>query len=535
MQALPDLVALVQRDGKVLSHSGGTALPELRLLPDSVGKRFEDVWPPSVADLFQHLIRRAISLRESTEARCEHQGRSYELRAFAQGPDRALCVLRAMGHREAGDPVDGAAEQAHPQLDRRGFLRRFKDALSVAALRETPLALVLIQIDGLADITQVIDARIAEQLVSAAILRLASQLADSGFDRAPWFMGQLSDTLLALVLETSDREAIDACVSSVCASLREPIPIGDIEFHLTPYAGVALLGRDARSPKVLLDQARVAVTQARRAGCATVRYFTDTLRLRSLARLDLARELRNGIEHGEIRLRYTARHDLLTGSLVDWVAYVRWMHPIRGEVAPSEFLRLAETTGLADALSRSVLHCLKEDLGRLLPHWPTGVRASFGALRHHLISDSFVADLERLLASGAVPASRLELRIAEQTFIARPGEDWSPLQRLGVRLVIDEFGRGLSSLPGLARLPIWGLQLDRAWVNALRRDPAAMRVCRAAVALASGLGVHAIAAGVDDDTQRSALLTLGARYGCGDLYQDALPDVMQPYRSTVAG
>ena len=192
-------------------------------------------------------------------------------------------------------------------------------------------------------------------------------------------------------------------------------------------------------------------------------------------------------------------------------------------------------TGLADALSRSLLHCLQEDLRQLLPRWPSAVRVSFGALRHHLIGDSFVTEIKRLLDSGAVPASRLEVRSAEQTFIGRPNEDWSPLQRLGVRLVIDEFGRGLSSLAGLARVPIWGLQLDRAWVRALRGDPVAMRVCRAGIAMAGGLGVHAIAPGVDDASQRKTLLTLGVRYGCGDLYAGALPDFMQPYRSTGTG
>ncbi len=532
---MPDLVALVRRDGLVLQCGGGTALQELRLQPDRVGQRIPELWPAPVAELLQQLIRRAIALRESVDARCEHQGRSYELRAIPQGPDRVLCVLRAMGAREAVEPPDGAAERPRPQLDRRGFMRRFKDALSTAALRETPLALAIIQIDGLTDVTQVIDASIAEQLASAAIVRLAGQLAGSGIERAPWFMGQLSDTLLALVLETADREAIDACVSDLCVRLRAPIAIGDIEFHLTPYAGVALLGRDARSPRVLIDRARAAVTQARRAGSRTVQYFTDTLRLRSLARLDLARELRDGIDRGEVRLRYVGRHDLLSGSLVDWLAYVYWTHPVRGEVPPHEFLRLAETTGMADALSRSLLHCLQEDLRQLLPHWPSAGRVSFGALRHHLIGDSFVAEIQRLLESGAVPASRLELRIAEQTFIGRPGADWSPLQRLGVRLVIDEFGRGLSSLAGLARVPIWGLQLDRAWVQALRADPVAMRVCRASVAMAGGLGVHAMAPGVDDASQRQALLRLGVRYGSGDLYSDALPDVLQPYHKTGTG
>jgi EAL domain-containing protein (putative c-di-GMP-specific phosphodiesterase class I) len=199
-----------------------------------------------------------------------------------------------------------------------------------------------------------------------------------------------------------------------------------------------------------------------------------------------------------------------------------------------EFLRVAETTGLAVALSRAVLTCLQEDFAALSPQWDPDVRISFGALRNHILHDTFAADMAQFLAGGALPAQRLELRISEKVFIARDPTFLLDLQRLGIHLVVDEVARGMGSLDGLARAPIWGMQLDRAWVTALRNDDVALRVCRAGIGVAAALGLTPIATGVDDEAQRRALIALGCRYGSGDLYRDAVPDIMKTYRAAIS-
>jgi EAL domain-containing protein (putative c-di-GMP-specific phosphodiesterase class I)/GGDEF domain-containing protein len=522
IDSLPDLVVLVRRDGIILDHGGGRSVFHLKMNRESNGKGLAHVWPQAVADLVIRLLRRAITLRASTEAAFEDDGRQYEARLNAHGSDRALCVIRAApaGGREE---LDLAGERLRPRLDRRGFLRRFDDAVSLATLREKPAAVAVIHIEGAAAIAQSMDAQIAEQIMNIAILRMPGS----------WFLGQLSDTAVALILETSDRDSIEASIADLCANLREPILLGDASFRLTPFAGVAILGQDANSAKILLDQARAAAGEAQRRGSANACFFTDTVQLRSLARLDTARELREAIENREVRLRYAGRHDLATGRLVSWVGYLRWIHPIRGEVRPIEFLRIAESTGLATALSRAALCCLQEDFGALAARWEADVRISFGAMRHHVLHEDFAGDIANLLASGTLPAQRLELRIAEKTFIACDPAALERLRHLGVRLVVDEVGRGFASLDGLARAPIWGLQLDRAWVTALRSDAVALKVCRAGISLAGALGLIPIATGIDDEWQREQLRALGCGQGSGDIFRNAVPDVMQPYQATV--
>lgn len=523
VEALPDLALLIGRDGVVVAQGGGRDTAGLRPAAEAAGKPLEASWPAPVAALLRQLTRKSIAQRTTVDARFESGGNEYTAQVSPRGPDRAICIVRAVASPVLDDPADTGARPA-PQLDRRGFLQRFKESLSWAALRETPIALAVIYIDGITDIAQVLASQVSEQVMSAAIHRLPLPPQGPGPAGASpsWYLGQLSEGLLAIVIESAEREAIEACVAQVCVSLRDPIRAGDAEFHLTPYAGVAMLGQDAATPRLLLEQARGAAMEARRAGGAQgVRFFTDTMKLRTLARIDLTRELRNAIANGDVRLRYAPRHDLKSGGLAALVGYLRWQHPLRGEIRPAEFLRIAAATGLAASLSRAVLAHLRRDYAVLAARCGPEVCISFGALRHHILHEAFVNDAACLIADGGVPANRLELRIAEKVFITRERSHSEALKRLGVRLVIDEVGRGMGSLDSLARAPIWGLQLDRAWVAALCSDPIARKVCRAGIEMAAALGLVPIATGVDDAQTRDALLQLGCLYGSGDLYQNS--------------
>lgn len=521
MDALPELVVQLRRDGSVVSWGGGRGVGNLRPGPEATGSELKAEWPPAVVTTIKQLLRKTLATRAATEARFEVEGTAYEARATAQGPDSVLVVIRTTLVSAPEDSLETTDERPRPQLDRRGFLRRFKESAAVAALRESQMAIAVLHIDGLSDIGQIIGSEIAERAMSVAIMRLPLQQ----HEKLPqWYLGQLGESLLAVVLESADREAIEECIGALCTSLREPVAIGSAEFHLTPFAGVAILGQDSGSPRTLLEQARAAATDARRAGVSRPRFFTDTLKLRSLARLDIARELSEAISNQEIGLRYIGRHDLTSGDLVTWAGYLRWLHPLRGEIRAADFLGIAETTGLAVRLSRAALASLRQDFVAHSASWSPQVRMSFGPLRHHILHKDFVEDIANFVAEGVVPAQRLEIRIAEKTFITRPPAEFAALADLGVRLVVDEVGRGMASLDWLARASIWGLQLDRAWVTAFRSEPAALKVCSAGIAVATALALTPIATGVDEPTVRDALLKLGCRQGAGDLFSATFPD-----------
>jgi predicted signal transduction protein with EAL and GGDEF domain len=521
IRELPDLVIGVRRDGVILALKAGHGVGSLKPAGDSLGRNIAEIWPENVAVLVRQLTRKAISSRTNVEARFQDRGREYEARASAQGPDRAICIIRVVSQDASEDPTDATGERLSAQIERRGFLQRFKESTNMAALREKPLAVAVVHIEGIAEIAQAIAPKVSEQVMTTALLRLSSVLDAPTPTSQSWYLGQLSESLLALVFDSSDRDWIEGRVAHVCRSLHEPVQLAGDVFQLTPSAGVALLGQDASSARGLLDHARAAVNEARRGGGGKVCFFTDTLRLKSLARLDVARELHDAITNREIQLKYVGRYDLTTGACTARVGYLRWLHPLRGEIRPAEFLRVAETTGLGTALSRAAMKWLQEDYAALSREWGPEVRISFGALRHHLAHEDFVGDFEKLLDEGVIAPERLELRISERNLTVRPPADLRCLADRGVRLTVDEVGRGTGSLDWLARAPVKGLQLDRARALAATTDPVALRFCRATIAVASALELLPIASGVDSTELRGCLMQLGCREGSGDLYSES--------------
>ncbi len=516
IDVLPDLVLELRRDGVVLAHGGGRDIGDLRPAEPVDGKPITELWAAPVAEVIGRLIRKALALRGATEAGLWEFGRRYQVRVNAQGPDRVVCVISAV-RTEVGEGPEPTVGERAAQLDRREFAERFHDAVARATLCETPLAVAVIHVDGLSDIARLTDRAVAERIRSAAMLRILAD-AHRSTVQPDYFVGQLEEDELAIVLSSANRGAIEAIVTGTCDRLRQPIAVGDAEFWLVPHAGVAILSEGQTASRTLLEHARLACTEAQRSGDRGICFSSDALKLRSLERLDLASELRQAIEHRDIRLHYVGRHDLASGRLVACVGYLRWQHPARGEVRPAEFLALAEATGLATALSRVTLQGLAADYAALSDRWAPDVRISFGALHHHILHDAFATEILRFVDERSVPPERLELRVAERTFLTRDPAMFQSLARHGVRLVVDEVGRGMGSLDALARAPVWGLQLDRAWVTSLRADRVALRVCRAGIGMATALGIMPIASGVDDDQQREALLALGCRHGSGDLY-----------------
>lgn len=519
IQALPDLVTFIDRNGVIARHAGGHGLAGADHAGNLAGKKLEEIWGDEAAQLLKQMIRRALATRGQVEGRFVDGMRRFEARVDPKGPDRVLCVIRAV------EPLGSAAREAQDSpddghIERRGFFKRFQQSVADAALRERPLAVCMILLQGLNDIGRIIDFTISEKVATAAMQRLR-HVGVTGVESPQWYLGQLAEGLLAVVIEgTADREVLRSLGHALCDSLAEPVDIGDATFQLTPCGGIVLLGQDARQPQALLEHARAAMLEARRSAIPDVRFYSDTLRMKPLNRLDFERELQDAIATDQLRLRYAARHDLRTGQLVAIQAYLRWPHPLRGEVRPAEFLPVAESTGLSTPLSRWALGRLRRDLPALHAQAGRAVRISFGALRHHLASDTLAVDISELLGSGELAPGTLELRIAEKVVsgLELPDRTLGRLADLGAQLVVDEFGRGFTSLARLVHLPFQALQVDRSFVTSIDEDPAALRICRAAAAIAREFGLEPIATGVDTDEDLHRMREAGFAQGLGDRY-----------------
>ncbi|MCZ8131860.1 MAG: GGDEF domain-containing phosphodiesterase [Steroidobacteraceae bacterium] len=521
LRAVPDVFAFVRRDGTITDLLGGRAVPILRAREGVAGTRLQQAFDPQAGPAIARLVRRGFASRKDCDARLTVGADTYDVRVSPQGPDRALCIIR---RRQASANDDDAwaadaADAAAAVRARRGFARRLADAVADAALRETPLAVCLIFLEGLADVGRAIDFAIADRVGTELLRRLPRTERLPG--RASWTVGLLGESVLGVLVEgRTDRDALLGLARELCASLAGPVALCDAEFYVTPSAGVAILGEDATRPGQLLDHARSAMLEARRAGPGAVHFYSDTLPMRPLARVDFGRELGRAIADGGISLRWTGRYDLESGRLLALQAYVRWLHPLRGEVAPAEFIAVADATGQALDLSRAAL----AQFGAELPVYDAlhggRIDVSFGALRQHLASGLLERDCADLLARHPGARGRLELRIAERTLaeMARPDRTLAALAALPAAVVVEEIGRSFSSLSRLGHWPLRGLQIDRATAVASARDEGARRGCRVVAAIARALGAVAVAPGVDDGAARERLAALGFAQGLGDAF-----------------
>jgi EAL domain-containing protein (putative c-di-GMP-specific phosphodiesterase class I)/GGDEF domain-containing protein len=524
IQAVPDLVAFVRADGVITSHLGGRQLQGSPNPNIVAGRNLSEAWSESVGQLFRQMIRRALASRTNVEARYLDGARRYEARVSPQGRQRVLCVIRDITDSESAPSLRAAGGATPPRAagtERRGFLQRMKHSIAEAALREQPLSLGVIHLGGLTDIGQLLDFTIAERVVTAAFQRLPVCPAETPATELNWYTGQIGDALLAVVIQgTAEREVIRSTVQSLCDSLVAPLTVGDANFQLSPCAGVAIMGEDAAQPQALLEHARAALAESRRAGPGSLHFYSDTLRLLPELRLDFVRELRNAIAADEIELRYAGRHDLATGRLDAVHAYMRWRHPLRGVVHPGEFLPIAISNGLGVALSRCALSRVQKDMPALRAACGATARISFGPLREHLVSGTLMEEIEELLKSTGLEPGMLEVRIAEKTLasLSRADRVVSQLAARGTNLVIDEFGRGYSALARIAQLPIQALQIDRRYVTAAPEKPAALRFCLGAIALAHAYDLTPIASGIDNESVRQQMLGLGCEQGLGDCF-----------------
>jgi EAL domain-containing protein (putative c-di-GMP-specific phosphodiesterase class I) len=250
-------------------------------------------------------------------------------------------------------------------------------------------------------------------------------------------------------------------------------------------------------------------------------------------RLDLLADLRYAIERDELQLEYQPIVDLETRTVSGLETLVRWDHPRRGRIAPSDFIPIAEQSGLIVAIGRWVLlHACAHarHWSRSLPQLvPVTVTVNLSA--RQLGDEQLLDDVANALRVAGLRRDQLVLELTESTLLANSEETvgiLTSLKSLGVRLAIDDFGTGYSSLSYLHRFPVDVLKIDKSFVDGVGGGPGVNALACAVIALGNSLNLRTVAEGIENEQQYAALLALGCKFGQGFLISRPLPpgDVM---------
>jgi diguanylate cyclase (GGDEF)-like protein/PAS domain S-box-containing protein len=381
-------------------------------------------------------------------------------------------------------------------------------------------AILFLDLDGFKLVNDSLSHAVGDHLLIAlaervvATVRPGDTVARLGGDEFTVLLDGLDDPLEATFIAERILRALD-----------EPFDIDGNELFVTASIGISLSAPGLGSAE-LIRRADIAMYDAKRRGRARCAVFDARMHRRVTDRLVLRRELRQAVESSLLRVHYQPIIELATGHIVGFEALARWPEAW-SSVSPTEFISIAEETGVIGALGHHVMSTAVRALARWREDDIVSDETTLSVnLSGRQLDDPGLPEQVRSAIRGSgVPASALKLEITESTLmeLERSGELLAELRNIGLGLHLDDFGTGYSSLTSLYRFPIEALKIDRSFVSAMSEEEDEV-IARSATALAHSLGVPVIAEGVESPQQLHRLRLLGCEYGQGDLISPALSE-----------
>ena len=534
---LPDWIFIASDKGALLETvAGGAAAPGF--CPDrQAGADITAGLPADIGRLIKMNIGKALRNRADVAFTIEIDGkpdsRCYELRLIVVGRKKVMGVLRDL-HRYPAVVVSAAASDATVSARLPGAAILLDAAVNDARLRERGMAVMVIGLEQLMRLTKRMGKSARRALLAIAAQRIEDCLrsksraghagSDAGSSADLARLG--SEEFLVVLNGVERRDAARQVANRIRKAFANPAAHEGQEFVIEPAIGIAMFPGDADSSDDLLKRARVALDEAAIRSDQGYEFYSTTMKFRALQRLDGKTELAWALENNQLGLHYLPRVDLKTGLVGGLEALLRWEHPLRGMVALDEVIPLAEATGLMQPLGEWVLEsaCLqaakwrRED--KRMP--PVSVNLSEAEFTRKGI-DTVI--LNALQASG-LPPEGLELEISEETLMRAGDADLilEKLGKIGVGLVVDDFGAGHSSLRRLIRLPVNAIKIDRTFVDRCQFDDDERSVCSAIIALAISMKLTVIAEGVENTEQIDFLRD----QGCHSLQGFVITEPLRP-------
>ena len=382
------------------------------------------------------------------------------------------------------------------------FLEQLAQSVEMAARRSIHSVVLFIDIDRFKSVNDIAGHAAGDQLLVGVarrlreVLRPADTVARLGGDEFVVLCENLYD---------AQKEAV-AIAERIVETMAQPFSTAGNELFTSASVGLAFV-RPGDDPHVLVARADSAMYMAKQRGRACWQIYHPDFDEHTTRRAELINGLHRAVEREELVLHYQPIKDLAAGVVVGMEALVRWQHPNLGIVAPTEFIPLAEETGLIVDIGRWVLTEACTQCAAWRAEGYDSIDVSVNVSGRQLEDEGFARDVEQVLVATGLPASALSMEVTESVIVTEGSvghEVLEALQAIGVRLAIDDFGIGYSSLSYLAKLPVHSLKVDRTFIAGLGTAQDGSIVA-AMVDLAHKLGLEVVAEGVETETELEQL------------------------------
>jgi len=423
--------------------------------------------------------------------------------------------LRAeMQWQATHDPLTGLGNRAM-------VTDRLDHALALASRSGSWPAVLFIDLDRFKSVNDQLGGATGDRLLVEAGRRIAREV------RSVDTVARLSGdkfVVLCEALETAD--IAEQVAARVLQSMDEPFDFNGELVTISTSIGLARVDRPSDTADEIIERANVAMYRAKENGRNRIETYDSIMRTATPRRVDMERALRMALDNDDLTVVYQPIFNTEPGSLVAFEALVRWEHEQFGKVSPVEFIPLAEETGLIAALGERVLDIACRDAAS----WRETARFTIGlhvnVSGRQLSASNFVSYLSRVLRHHHMEPSTLTLELTESVLLDNPERAAArlmALRDLGVRIAIDDFGVGYSSLAYLRRFPLDVLKVDRQFVAGIAQSPEGQTILQEIVDMAAGLDYVVIAEGVEQPEELVSLRELGFQFAQGYLLAAPMP------------
>ena len=395
-------------------------------------------------------------------------------------------------HQAYHDMLTGLPNRAY-------FAERLSETLALAARHGHVCALMFVDLDRF----KIVNDSLGHQ-AGDALLRAVAERIRAGLRGSDLLFRMGGDEFTVILPEMAAPEDADAVARRVLEAVSAPITVNEHELRTSATIGIAVYPGDGESTDELLRNADAAMYNAKSRGRGIHAFYRAEMNQRALQRLDLELALQKGFSDGEFTLYYQPRLDSATRRVVALEALLRWVRPGRGIVPPGEFIGVLEDTGMMTIVGEWVLRSACTQVMRWREAGMAPLRVSVNVSSLQFQSASFVTMVQRVLRDTAVPPELIELELTESVLISNAEQaraTISALKAIGVRVSIDDFGTGFSSLNYLRRMDVDYVKIDRSFVTDIVNNTRDQAVATAIVELARALNMTVVAEGVETEAQ----------------------------------